>query len=170
MGARTHRIGIGLIIGVLVAACVAAEEPDYTQAEFTYPSDPTRELLHVSSAGTMIKSTHSMTLTGDGTLTLRSNHEGREEEYTSLLENREVEQLLRLAVDHGLAEWDETRVQAKQLDVTRGRGATTPTDASRAHVRLSIDDYGRGSYRARRGQAVHPRLCGVVPEKALSGA
>lgn len=123
-------------------------EPPYTEATFSYPSDPTRVLLQVTT-GAMDMTIRSMTLYGDGRLDLevRSGTQTVVSEYTRDLEPAEVEAMLRLAVDHGLAEWDGTRIRAHQLRERGGRGYLPPTDTTRATIVVALEDYRRGDYK-----------------------
>lgn len=55
---------------------------------------------------------------------------------------------MRQVVDYGLAEWDLTRVQARQLEKNSGLlFRSIPEDAVRDTILISLENYERGDYR-----------------------
>lgn len=153
---------VALCLGVLLPLGVLAETPGsspdpavellaqspYREAVFEYSDEPSKVLVFVSSTG-MSGYQRTMALHGNGQLVLRKLRGGEVlEEAEAHLEKNQVEQILRLVVDHGLAEWDLTRVQGKQLEKNSGKlYSAIPSDATRDTVLISLAYYERGELR-----------------------
>ena len=112
--------------------------PDYEQATFAVSSDPTQLIM---SFRVWIYGSAEMSLYGDGRLELRvSDHRGVEQEsYTRQLTFAEMTGLVRLAVDHGFAEWNPDSLDFEGLT----KRTSHPIIAS---GELHLDDYQRGEY------------------------
>lgn len=137
-----------LFLFVSLSACgeVTASPVELSEAEFSFSTDPTEVVLSVHYGGGLSRSFREMKLYGDGRLELSRGHG------PSLLEQRELvlefEQaraLLQAAVTHGLAEWDEDRIRARQMELTGGRTFNAPTDHPTATILVSLESYERGA-------------------------
>ena len=126
---------------------VPAAEVSFAEARFESSTDATKMLLHVRYFGGLGASFQSLSLYGDGRLVLKRGRKNKvEQEHTDYLNSDEGQVLVRMAVDAGLAEWDGTAFLAKCLEANAGRPVTVPSDAMRAVVLLSLDNYSRGTY------------------------
>lgn len=136
---------------LIASACAAASgsPPDFSVANFSYNNDPTKVILYVAVGGGMRANKRSMTLYGDGRLQLVEVHGGiTGKSHESLLSTAEINRLLRIAVDHGLAEWDSTRIRARLLERSGGNNFSPPEDFPSVLVLLSIENYEREGYEA----------------------
>lgn len=119
----------------------------FSEARFTISEDPTALVLHVRYGGGMLGSFESLSLYGDGRLvTKKGRVRTVHEEHAEILSVEETQRLLRLAVDHGLAEWDGMAFRAKALEVNAGKPIVVPTDSLRATVLIALETYDRGAY------------------------
>lgn len=133
-----------LVLSLAAPACGIQRpgEPPYTEAEFTYSTDPTRAILHMKAS---FRSTNrwEMTLFGDGELVLfKETHRGSEKHAVSL-PDAEVRSILRKVVDSGLAEWDPLAFQA-QFSEKYNKGTPVVIDAPIIVITVSLDSYKRG--------------------------
>ncbi len=112
--------------------------PDYEHATLAFSSDPKQLIL---SFRVWIYGSAEMSLYGDGRLELRvSDHRGVEQEsYTRQLTFVEMTGLVRLAVDHGFAEWNPDSLDFEGLT----KRSSHPIIAS---GELHLDHYQRGEY------------------------
>lgn len=135
-----------LLTSILLICCgqVAAIEPDYSDAVFSVPADPTRAVLHVTITS-MDMIVRSLTLYGDGRVELTHNVDGESE---LQLEFQDVESVLEGAVRHGLAEYDAMAVRARKLTLREGKPLPGSLDGPNVLVLLSVDGYKRGGYSA----------------------
>ena len=117
---------------------VEVAPPDYKQATFAVSSDPEQLVL---SFRVWIYGSAEMSLYGDGRLELQvSDHRGVEQEsYTRQLTFAEMTGLVRLAVDHGFAEWNPDSLDFEGLT----KRSSHPIIAS---GELHLDHYQRGEY------------------------
>lgn len=122
------------------------ESPSFEKAEFTYSSDPAKLVLFVSSSAGLSGKVRSMALYGDGRLELRVNR-GSEvlETHDRLLTFEESKELIRVAIAHGLAEYDSTRLYAEKLKRSEGQLPASGHDFTKLTVLLSLESYQRGS-------------------------
>ena len=122
-------------------------EPTYAEASFGYSKDPTRVILHVTE-GRQDMRIQSMTVYGDGRLDieLRTGSETVLVEHSRQLSEAEVSRILRDAVDHGLAEWDNGRMHSLILTKKGGRAYAPSPDARNVTILISLTEYRRGPY------------------------
>ena len=113
--------------------------PDYANATFALSSDP--EQLILSFRMTSDGAGPSMRLYGDGRLELRrfDRRGGIVAGHDLRLPFEEMTRLVRLAVDHGFAEWDRDSLDFRGL----GRVPSHPTAAV---GELHLESYQRGEY------------------------
>ncbi|MEM7354139.1 MAG: hypothetical protein AAF657_25270 [Acidobacteriota bacterium] len=110
--------------------------PDYKAATFTLSSDPAQLVLRFGFA---ITGSVEMSLYGDGRLVLTvKDHRGEPERYDRQLTFLEASGLVRLAVEHGFAEWDPD-----SLSHLAGKRSSHP---SVAYGELNLESYRRGEY------------------------
>ncbi len=109
---------------------------NYESAKFTLSSDPT-ELIFSFGRLYGLSTTRSMRLYGDGRLELRNIEQGNvtRESFDRILDYPDMVELVRIAVDHGFAEWDH--------DTLRWRSRT---DAGGAGGEIHLETYQRGEY------------------------
>ena len=148
----------GLALGG-AGACLAGEkrpEPPssellasspFVSATFSYSREPEKTLVSISSFG-MSGARYTVYLYGDNRLVFKKLYgEKAVEESTVKISQADTERILRICVDFGLAEWDMTRVQAKQLEKTGGHlYSGIPSDSVRDTILISLEDYSRGDY------------------------
>ncbi len=114
--------------------------PPYSEASFILSSDPGQLVL---SLWRPVTYEHSLTarLYGDGRLEMEHKERGREPViYERSLSFPEMVALIRIAVDHGFAEWDS---EALRTVLGIGRAAK---DAARAGGEIYLAKYQRGEY------------------------
>lgn len=106
---------------------------------FTYSDDPSALVLQVSFPQRVW--TRQMDVYGNGRVELF--FQGRSPSHRELfLDTDELEQLLRKAVDHGLATYDPTSVRAKKVRASlQGADEHFVTDAETATIRLALKSY-----------------------------
>ena len=116
-------------------------EEAFKNATFTLSSDPDRLVLSFQRQYGLMYS-RSMRLYGDGRLELRHIEKGNvtRESFDRELDYPDMVDLVRLAVDHGFAEWD-----ADSLGSILGIRSVS-TDASSAGGELHLESYQRGAY------------------------
>lgn len=137
-----------LAIGALVLAWPAgsaAEGNQFETAAFTTSSDPSAVVLFVQvSYRTAPRESRSMRLFGDGRLEISSSGDRRPaQQRERRLDEAAQQELVGLAVRHGLAEWDATRIESEKAIALNGRQFTT-ADGSMVSVRLALETYVRG--------------------------
>ncbi len=133
-----------LALAISVSGIHLPGEPPYTEAEFSYSTDPTRAILHVTRVSAMLMGySRSLTLFGDGKLKLVKEEKGEKSHFTRSLSQTEVDALMRNLVDHGLAEWDQMALYALEIERT-GRGFPPPSDASKVQILIRLEEYSRG--------------------------
>ncbi len=118
---------------------VAGADVVFTDATFQVSSDPAQLILKWGSGG--LAGHQHMELYGDGRLELST----RTDRFRRELTFAEMTALVRIAVDHGLAEWDENAVLTKVREVERGL-ARRMSDGTTDSVTLNLASYERGSY------------------------
>ena len=128
------------------SAVVMPTEVSFKDATFELSSDPDQVILGWGYGSGMSNRSLSMKLYGDGRLELKSvgSEEGNES-YTRELIFSEMVSLVRVAVDHGLAEWDGARVWA-EVAAAGGGLARRMADAGGMGVEIHLDEYRRGNY------------------------
>ena len=147
---RTSRFLRGLLVafvGVLAGRAAMPLEPGSNQGtvEFVASTDAHRAVLFVAVMSPQTGVNRSMTLYGDGRLVLAelvtSRKVIREREFQLTLE--ESRDLVELAIDHRLAEYDETDVRARELRGKTTTGAEGVLDATTTILRIALDSYSR---------------------------
>lgn len=135
---------VGAVEAGVGTAVPQAENP-YASAEFTVSSDPKAVVLFVQGHSMMVDETQSMRLFGDGRLELAlSGRSPQPERRVLQLDESAQQELLAIAVRHGLAEWDTTRIESEKAIVLNGRQRTT-ADGYVVSVTLVLETYQRGS-------------------------
>jgi hypothetical protein len=130
-------------------ATLCAASPDeivpFDQAQFVYSTNPAKVVLSIAIEG-MTPARSLFTLYGDGRLT-RLEFWGNDEKVRTevTLTADQLKDLLGIAVTHGLAEWDLTRVQDQQI-ARIGQLYVAPDDESRILILLSLTEYRRGEF------------------------
>ena len=135
--------GVSLAPG---SAELLAESP-FTQATFNYSTQPDKMLVFVSFVpGYGPRTQLSVGLFGDGRLVFKEIKAGKTIEETVQLTDGDLESILRLVVNFGLAEWDMTRVRAQQLEKNNGNiyGGIS-SDSTHTTVLISLENYRRGT-------------------------
>lgn len=125
-------------------------EANYGTSSFTFSSDPAEVVLSIASETGLRRRRTSMSIYGDGRTELRvAAGEQVREQYEVSLDYSEVEALLRLAVNHGLVEYDSTNIMARRFRRLQGRPYGGAADASQLKLSLSLESYTRGDYAQR---------------------
>lgn len=120
-------------------------EPPYTEAEFTYSTDPTRAILHMKVTNNA-RERWEMTLFGDGKMVLFEEIRGQAQKQAVSLPDDEVRDVLRKVVDSGLAEWDPLAFDAQFSEKYGGKSPPRMFDAPRVTITISLDSYARGDF------------------------
>lgn len=115
-----------------------APESSYRDATFQLSSDPGQLILRWTHGGGLRGASYSMKLFGDGRLELADRTENKSRELTFA----EMDSLVRLVVDHGLAEWDGDRVMRSLSPGLAQRF----TDGVQTSGEIHLDRYRRGAY------------------------
>lgn len=147
MPTEGRRVLSCLAIGAVVLAWPAgsaAESNQFETAAFTTSSDPSAVVLFVQvSYRTMPRESRAMRLFGDGRLEITSSGDRRPvQKRERRLDEAAQRELVGLAVRHGLAEWDATRIESEKALALNGRQFTT-ADGSLVSVRLTLETYAR---------------------------
>ncbi len=122
-----------------------ASENPYAGAEFTVSSDPSAVVLFVQVlAPAEPKEYRSLRLFGDGRLELSNSKAGASE---PLRRERRLDEVARrdlvnVAVSHGLAEWDATRIESEKAIALNGRQLSI-SDGNVVTVWLTLETYRR---------------------------
>lgn len=134
----------GGVLG-LCALAVQGDSPGGGElASFTAATDPSTVVLYVGVSSPRSRTARSMTVYGNGNVELRKTQLARvEEAYDIVLEPSERDRLLRLAVDYGLAEWDDTSIEARMAR-RLGTGRFLPSDAAEVRIMLAFTSYTNG--------------------------
>ena len=112
----------------------------YAEATCVYSLDPTKAVLTISASGNS-SSRQTVIVFGDGRLELSDNRRGK---WVGQISRQEMDELIDLAVSHGLAEWDNATLRAWQLaDFGPFPGKV---DGVSFRVILALDRYQRGGY------------------------
>lgn len=139
---------LSLLLGIVVAIAVGgyALFGSGNTASFAVSNDPTVAVLSVEANAPSSGNSLSMTLFGDGELEFhRKRWRHPEEKYWRLqLSSNEMDDLLHLAIDAGLAEWDESRIADSMRKATGGR-VPRSVDGTTITVTLNLEEYRRGS-------------------------
>lgn len=150
MGRPLIRLSLLLGLAVLLVAGGYALFGSGATPTFVVSSDAAVAVLSVEANAPSSGNSLSMTLFGDGQLEFhRKRWRQPEEKYWRLqLSPSETEDLLRLAIDAGLAEWDESRIAASMREATGGR-VPRSVDGTTVTVSLALAEYKNGSFQAR---------------------
>lgn len=139
-----------LFLGIVVAIAAGGYALFGTgsTASFAVSNDPTVPVLSVEANAPSSGNSLSMTLFGDGELEFhRKRWRQPEDKYWRLqLSPNEMDDLLHVAIDAGLAEWDEARIADSMRKATGGR-VPRSVDGTTITVRLTLAEYRRGSVR-----------------------
>jgi len=112
-----------------------------TARSFTASTDPASVVLYVATTAPGVAQTRSMTVYGDGRVELVQNRLNKiEAEYSLHFEPAEIDRLLKIAVDHGLAEWETTSIEERQARALDGKPILA-LDSPITYVRLSLQRY-----------------------------
>lgn len=139
------RLAFGLLMSLSSTPGTAPPASDAANVSYSYSHDPSAVILFVQVFAPQVGSSRSLTLFGDGRLELLVRPGSQEGDSRSeiRLSLEEVDQLLRGAVDSGLAEWDATRIEAEQLKASNGRRFLV-VDGTAVHVSLALESFCRG--------------------------
>jgi hypothetical protein len=125
---------------------LSAVENPYTESEFTISSDPAAVILFVQvTFPSAARESQSLRLFGDGRLELTSAKDVFPEPRRSerRLDEATMRELVGIAVRHGLAEWDTTRIESEKAIALNGRQFST-SDGYIVTVWLTLNTYRRG--------------------------
>jgi len=141
--------GFCSLLAVPVFVWGLGEDPTpLTEASFTLSSDPTDAILSIRSTGGLRGTVSEMNLYGDGRLVLsREQHGNFLGEWVRELNFEEMRRLVRIATDHGLAEWRPEKQEIRQRELAGGQPLPRLIDGSRVEVRLALKSYERGTIR-----------------------
>ena len=139
---------------LLVLACgptLADPDQEESQAgqegiEFTFSADPTVEVLQVMPPyGAFIGGTTVCTLFGDGRLeiTVGTPTKVRTTRQANL-SYEEAEDLVRLALEHGLMDIDTKGLERKIVEANDGKSVRAGVDAGVVQVQINLESYSRG--------------------------
>jgi len=122
-----------------------AQESPYASAEFSVSSDPAKLILCVQGYSTSVDVTDSLRLFGDGRLELAVSGRLPEPERRQLiLTEAAKEEIVGIAVRHGLAEWDTSRIESEKSILLSSRQMAT-SNGYVLTVTLALERYRRGS-------------------------
>ena len=140
---RSAVIALIVLLAATPAAPLLAGTPEQQQAAFTCTDDPARVVLFVQSTKPSTGVRDTMTIYGDGRLSLARHQEGATNRSELRLTAKELHELLRQVVDDGLAEFDPTTIRARQID---SNGGFHPKSSSGPLVKvlLSLETLKRG--------------------------
>jgi len=141
------RAGVIFAAAAFVGPFLAiAQESPYASAEFSVSSDPANLILLVQGYSTSVDVTDSLRLFGDGRLELAVSGRLPEPERRQLmLTEAAKEELVAIAVRHGLAEWDTSRIESEKSILLNSRQMGT-SDGYVLTVTLALESYRRGSF------------------------
>ena len=129
---------IGLLTFWALAAQRYAEPPSFTAS-----TEPSAVVLYVGLTAPTTGTTRSMTVYGAGRVELRKQRLTRvEESYDVSIAFPERDCLLRLAVEHQLAEWDDASIRAR-LARSLGTKTIVMSDTPTMRVILALTSYER---------------------------
>lgn len=133
-----------VVITAVLALALGATTPARPKSiQYTASADARRAVLFLAVMSPQTAINRSMTLYGDGRLVLAElgaeRQVLREKEFR--LSDEESRELLELALDHNLAEYDETDVRARQLRGKVTPGAEGVIDAATTILRIALDSY-----------------------------
>lgn len=152
-GTQAPALRRALVAAVSVAAFCSVRlfaAPAENEVNFTFSADPGKVVLVYSSYGANTGIETIFTLYGNGRLEYRSvAHPGElrlpepllQDEF--LVEYHEMEELLRLVIDHGLSEASAESVQDKVKALTSGR-PPLEIDCGYSTIEISLTTYSRG--------------------------
>jgi len=139
-----------LVVGGLMwsLATVGGAE---AEREYVFSSDPDEAIFNFRSWGGLNPEVYEYTLFGDGRVVRTIGQKERvDSRKLGNLAFVEVDDLVRLAVDGGLMEWDHGEIQ-KRLREQIGGPPTVPSDSPRLRVTMRLDEY-----RSQSGEKVAP--------------
>ena len=154
---RMRTLGGVLLVGALATYALASPDPDYKKAEFTYSTDPTRVILYVTSTSATSRSmgiSYSMTLYGDGDAgppIERARAGGGVHAGVAPHRGHAA-----VASCGGPTAWPsgmETTSRRSGEASSRSEPRRCPEHDLTSRVLLSIEDYERGAYPAKRSPA-----------------
>lgn len=147
-GTSRPLLRVFLLLGLVIALAVGgyALFGSGGSPTFAVSSDSATAVLSVEASAPSSGNSLSMTLFGDGQLEFhRKRWRQPEEKYWRLqLSPSEMDELLHLAIDAGLAEWDDARIAASMKEATGGR-VPRSVDGTTITVTLSLTEYRSGS-------------------------
>ena len=153
MGAKARLAGVVVIalgmLFLLLSQTMAQRSGDipYTDATFQISQDSTKVVLQVITSGSALGRISTITLCGDGLIEFEKRERGRIlEEYTATanIGSAGVHDLMRVAVSHGLPEWDSSTIMAW---MRQKRPSTLKvTDGGQIYVALTLERYQRGVF------------------------
>ncbi len=142
----SNRWGLTMILGgglFIAAVYPLAADNLYAGADFSLSSDPSAVLLFVQVGTPTTGITRSMRLFGDGRLELATSRASVPERHSISLDDEAKRALVAIAVNHGLAEWDTTRIESEKAIALDGRQFVA-SDGNVVRVMLTLERYQRG--------------------------
>lgn len=126
-----------------------ASSSRFSSASFEYSASSEEPVLQVTLIATYGPRERPVTeVYGDGTFVFKTVVGTTVvKEQQGQISPDQIQKVLRLAVDHGLAEWDLTRVHAQQIEKNNGKLYPIPADSSKTRVEIRLQDYERGTVR-----------------------
>ena len=133
----------GLGLSAVSSSCCSAEDV-YGGAEFTISSDPSAVVLFVQGHAVQSSVTHSMRLFGDGRLEVTVTGQAPvPDRRVTQLDKTAQQDLVGIAVRHGLPEWDTTRIESEKAIALKGQHLAT-ADGYVVTVMIALETYRRG--------------------------
>jgi hypothetical protein len=137
-----------LALATTVSGIQRPGEPPYTDAEFTFSTDPTKAILHLkihSYSGDRWE----MTLFGDGKLVILEDKARKDAvHHVRSFSYDETRQVMRRIVDSGLAEWDPLAFEAQFSEKYNTR-VPRVIDNPGASITIALETYERGDWQLR---------------------
>ncbi len=127
----------------LLGEPVSPEQHETTQTSFSYSTDPNTVVLFVAVMTTYVN--RSFMLHGDGRLVVAQFGPDRKNirEHTLTLSPDERHELLQIAADYRLPEYDATNIRARQLRAKTDSGSGGVFHRETTLVNIALDAYTR---------------------------
>lgn len=162
--ARRRVAGIAAVfaLATMVGGAAFGSGSAGDELSFEYSDDPAAVVLYLQLFGTGTDSATSYTLYGDGRLQCEKRVARQTRTSERQLEPRDVRGLLALAIEHGLADWDDTRIESEMAREQPGIDSIV-TDAETTSLTIALVRFQRG---ARVTQDLRKRIRVTAPDLA----